>query len=200
MHESSRPSRAPGPEPKLHGDFVVRAATVRDVPAVLPMVRAICDLHQARDPQRFRVLPDVLDRYAAWLPERAADPRSVFVVAESLVSAGSSVAPHLLGFAICTIEPEVPIFWVPECGWIHDLWIEPSTRRRGAARAIVEFIAARFEALGVAQIRLHTAAFNDDARALFAGAGFRPCVVEMLRPLGSAGSISNPHTAQGATA
>lgn len=166
---------------------IIRPATVADVPHVLPMVRAICDLHQARDPQRFRVLPDVIARYASWLPERAQDPRSVFVVAQDSTSAA------LLGFAVCTIEPEVPIFWVPECGWIHDLWVEPAARRRGIARAIVEFIAARFGAMGVAQIRLHTAAFNEESRALFKQAGFRPCVVEMLRTLGASRG-SDPQT------
>jgi GNAT superfamily N-acetyltransferase len=174
---TNQPER--GPLPARESGVVIRPATVADVPHVLPMVRAICDLHQARDPERFRVLPDVLARYASWLPERALDPRSVFVVAQE------PGAPVLLGFAVCTIEPEVPIFWVPECGWIHDLWVEPAARRRGIARAIVEFIAAKFEAMGVAQIRLHTAAFNEESRALFKQAGFRPCVVEMLRTLGA---------------
>jgi GNAT superfamily N-acetyltransferase len=162
---------------------IIRAATAADVPLVLPMVRSICDLHQSRDPDRFRVLPDVLARYASWLPERAADPRSVFVVAQSPASR------VLLGFAVCTIEPEVPIFWVPECGWIHDLWVEPPARRSGVARGMIEFIAERFTQLGVLQIRLHTASFNEGARALFARAGFRPCVVEMLRPLPGPGQL-----------
>jgi GNAT superfamily N-acetyltransferase len=156
----------------------VRPATADDVPAVLPMVRAICDLHARHDPERFRVLPDVIERYARWLPERASDPRSVF-----LVALDPALRPGPVGFTVCTIEPEVPIFWVPECGWIHDLWVEPQARRRGLAVALVQAAAERFRALGVRQLRLHTASFNDAARATFARAGFRPCVVEMLRPL-----------------
>lgn len=154
-----------------------RPATPADVPAILPMVRAICDLHEAHDPQRFAVRPDVLERYAKWLPERAVDPRSVFLVATLPTS------PAPVGFAVCTIEPEVPIFWVPECGWIHDLYIMPHARRQGLARELVDAITVRFTALGVKQLRLHTATFNDAARATFAAEGFRPCVVEMLKPL-----------------
>lgn len=165
------------PPPIAAARPLIRPATVADVPHVLPMVRAICDLHEARDPERFRVLPDVIARYASWLPERAQDPRSVFVVAQDSSSAA------LLGFAVCTIEPEVPIFWVPECGWIHDLWVEPAARRRGIAQGMIDLIAQRFTSLGITQIRLHTAAFNDDARTLFSRSGFRPCVVEMLRTL-----------------
>lgn len=167
----------------------IRPGTAADVPAVLPMVRKLCDLHAKADPQRFAVRDDVLDRYARWLPERATDPRSVFLVAER---AEPSVPPcptgRLVGFTVCTIEPEVPIFWVPECGWIHDVWIEPAFRRGGVAQRLVEEVARRFEAMGVKQLRLHTGVFNEAARRAFARAGFRPSVVEMLRPLGPDGA------------
>ncbi|MFN9969210.1 MAG: GNAT family N-acetyltransferase, partial [Phycisphaerae bacterium] len=126
----------------------VRTATIDDVPFVLPMVRAICDLHQRHDPERFRVVDDVIERYARWLPERATDSRSVFLVA---VENGKPV-----GYAVSTIEPEVPIFWVPECGWIHDIWVQPEHRGRGLARELVRETVKRFCALGVTQLRLHT--------------------------------------------
>jgi ribosomal protein S18 acetylase RimI-like enzyme len=153
-----------------------RPATIDDVPFVLPMVRAICDLHQRHDPERFRVVDDVIDRYARWLPERATDPRSVF-----LVALGATQRP--VGYVVSTIEPEVPIFWVPECGWIHDIWVEPEHRGRGLARELVRETVRRFGELGVRQLRLHTGTFNDAARKLFAAEAFRPCVVEMLRAM-----------------
>ncbi|MGE3109159.1 MAG: N-acetyltransferase family protein [Phycisphaerales bacterium] len=160
----------------------IRSATIDDVPGVLPLVRALCDLHAHQDPERFAVRADVIERYANWLPERAVDPRSVFLVAEGGEGSGT-IDRHLVGFVVCTIEPEVPIFWVPECGWIHDVYVKPEARRLGVARALVREAAARFAALGVRQLRLHTAMFNDAARAAFAAEGFRPCVVEMLRTL-----------------
>lgn len=140
------------------------------------MVRALCALHEANDPDRFKVRPDVLDRYSAWLPQRAADPRSVFLIAHD-----DDGTP--LGFTVGTIEPEVPIFWIPECGWIHDLWVDPGQRRRGLARALAERAVDRFAELGVAQVRLHTGVFNQPARDAFAAIGFRPCVVEMIRTI-----------------
>jgi GNAT superfamily N-acetyltransferase len=154
----------------------VRAATADDVPHVLPMVRQITALHERHDPERFRVLPDVLDRYASWLPQRAADARSVFLVAQR--DDGT-----LAGFTVGTIEPEVPIFWIPECGWIHDIWVEPLDRKHGVARLLIDAAIDRFKAIGVAQMRLHTGAFNDAAREVFAKAGFRTSVVEMLKML-----------------
>jgi GNAT superfamily N-acetyltransferase len=154
----------------------IRPALAPDVPRILPFVRAICDLHASHDPQRFAVLPDVLDRYASWLPQRITDPRSVLIVLER---EDASLAGYLVG----TVEPEVPIFWIPECGWIHDIWVEPSERMHGYALALLQDAEARFRAVGVKQLRLHTGTFNEDARKVFTQAGFRPSVVEMLKPL-----------------
>ncbi len=154
--------------------ITIRPATADDVPNILPMVRSITQLHERHDPERFRVLPDVLDRYASWLPARAADPRSVLLVAQR--DDGT-----LAGFTVGTVEPEVPIFWVPECGWIHDIWVEAAERRHGVARQLVDAAVERFKAIGVGQVRLHTGAFNETARQMFATAGFRTSVVEMLK-------------------
>jgi ribosomal protein S18 acetylase RimI-like enzyme len=152
---------------------IIRPATVADVPAVLPMVRAICALHESWDASRYGMLPDVVDRYARWLPARAVDPRSVFLVAEARAA--------LAGFLIGTVEQNIPIYRVREYGFIHDVWVEPGHRRSGVARALVDEAVRRFKAMGVIQVRLETAAANDDARRLFEQAGFRLGAMDMLR-------------------
>ena len=162
------------------GRVTVRAATAADVPAVLPMVRAICELHAAMDPDRFGFRPDIVERYARWLPERAADPRSVFLVAETDASAAPA---RIVGYLVGTVEPEIPIYWIPESGWIHDVWVDPSFRARGAARALVHAAVQRFRGIGVARLRLETARANDAARAVFASCGFRHSTTEMLLSL-----------------
>ena len=150
----------------------VRLARVEDVPDVLPMVRAICDLHEERDPARYAFLPDVIRRYARWLPERAVDDRSVFLVAER-------PDRSLAAFLVATIEEGIPIFITQEYGWIHDVWVEPDARRTGLAGAMVQEALARFRAMGLSQVRLETGMFNNVARHVFEREGFRPCTVEM---------------------
>lgn len=152
--------------------FTVRPAAPSDVPAVLPMVAAHLREHEQADPQRFAFLPDVVARYERWLPQRATDPRSVFLVAE----AGGPLA----GFLVGTVEQSIPIYKVKEFGFIHDVWVEPAHRRRGLARALVEDAVRRFGAIGITQVRLETAAMNETARSLFASCGFRTSTVEML--------------------
>lgn len=156
---------------------IIRPATAADVPGTLPLVRKICDLHAAMDAERFTFRPDILERYERWLPERAADPRSVYLVAEHHGAGGKR---EIVGYIVCTVEPEVPIYWIPESGWVHDVWVEPQWRKRGVARALVSAAAERLRAIGAGRIRLETAGANDAARALFASCGFRASTREMM--------------------
>jgi ribosomal protein S18 acetylase RimI-like enzyme len=155
--------------------MLVRPATPADVPAVLPMVTAICAMHEAADPARYPMLPDVVQRYERWLPQRALDSRSVFLVAEE--------EGRIAGFLIGTVERNIPIYRLEEFGFIHDMWVEPEFRRRGLARGLVLAAVERFRALGVTQVRLETAAGNEAARRLFASCGFRVGTIDMLREL-----------------
>lgn len=156
--------------------MAIRPATPADVPAILPMVAALCAEHEAWDPERYGYLPDVVERYRRWLPQRAEDPRSVLLVAEE----GGAVA----GFLVGTVEANIPIYTLTEFGFIHDMWVEPSFRRRGLARALVLAAVERFAALGIRQVRLETATANEGARRMFQACGFRAGAVDMLRAIG----------------
>lgn len=161
---------------------IVRPATPADVPHVLPMVEAICAMHDRLDPRRYAMLPDVVDRYARWLPERAGDPESVFLAAEDPEAAPGRPTGPLLGLLIATTETSIPIYRIDRFAFIHDVWVVPEARRRGVAGALVKEACRRFAALGVEQVRLETAWANGGARSLFEHCGFRPSTVEMLRP------------------
>lgn len=150
----------------------IRAATVADVESVLPMVARVVALHEEWDAARYRALGDVVERYRSWLPERARDARSVFLVA---VEPGGGV----VGFVVASVEGNIPIYEVKEFGFIHDMWVEPAWRGRGVAGGLARETLKRFWAMGVKQVRLETAAGNEGARRVFAEAGFRVTAVEM---------------------
>lgn len=157
--------------------MIIRPATPDDVPAVLPMVRAICALHESWDHERYATLPDVLDRYASWLPERARDPRGTFLVAQDPATG------ELAGFLIATIDRNIPIYRQREYAFIQDLWVEPAHRRTGIARRLVQAALGHLGAQGVTQIRLETAAANEPARRLFESMGFRTGTIDLLRSI-----------------
>jgi ribosomal protein S18 acetylase RimI-like enzyme len=156
--------------------MTIRPATAEDVPAVVPMVAAICALHEKWDPAKYGFLPDPAERYRKWLTVRAADSRSVF-----LVAAVDQASPaELAGFLIGTVEQELPIYRLKEYGFIHDVWVQPAFRHEGIARQLTMVAIEKFAQMGMKQVRLDTAAANDAARALFARCGFRESIREML--------------------
>lgn len=162
--------------------MLIRRATPDDVPQVCVMMQAQADLHEQWDAARFPYLPQVGPRYADWLREQAINPRSVFLVAER--DADATAPARLVGFAIATTEPTLPIYRVREIGFLHDLYVDPGYRNEGIARQLVMRLIERFREIGVAQVRLETAVPNEAARKLFESCGFRPSVIEMMVELG----------------
>ena len=156
----------------------IRPATPADVPAVLPMVRKLCTLHQSWDPAKYTFLPDIEQMYDGWLRAKTTDPRAVFLVADR---PGRGPVAFLIG----TVEREIPIYRLKEYGFIHDLWVEEDYRNEGLARTMVMTAIERFRDIGVPQIRCDTAAPNEPARKLFAACGFHASTTEMLLELKS---------------
>jgi len=155
--------------------MLIRAATPADVPKVLPMVAKICALHDSWDSAKYGFIPHPEQRYEQWLGRLANSERSVFLVAED--------EENLVAFLVATVEREIPIYRLQEFAFIHDIWVEPEYRQQGIARQIVMLAVESFEQMGVAQIRLDTAAINEAARRLFTSCGFRISTIEMLMEL-----------------
>jgi len=154
---------------------VVRDATVADVPAILPMVRAICSMHEKLDPARYAMLPNVVSMYQSWLPQRIADPNSVVLVGE--------LDSKVVAFLVASVEANIPIYRLDRFGFIHDVWTEPAARSQGIAKSLALCAVERFRAIGIKQVRLETATDNPGARALFTSCGFRVANIDMLLDL-----------------
>lgn len=166
------------PEDSSLPDHVIRPARDTDIPGILAMASRLIDLHVAMDPHRYVRTPDIMDRYAAWLPERMRDPLGFVLVAEAPRDTSTS---SLMAYCVGGVDDAIPIYWSPRCGWIIDLWVEPEHRRSGLASSVVDAALKRFHALGIDQVRAETAAHNDAVRAMFIRCGFRVASVEMMR-------------------
>jgi len=81
--------------------MLIRPAKPDDVPQVIPMVQKICALHESWDPAKHGFRPNVAEMYQSWLPKRATDPQSVFLVADR-ESAG---VPASAGMSALIPEP-----------------------------------------------------------------------------------------------
>ncbi len=71
---------------------------------------------------------------------------------------------------------------------VTDLFVEPTHRRRGFARAALTFVATTCRALGILQLELQVETHNDAGRSLYASFGFRPHPrIPMFLPLSGDG-------------
>jgi ribosomal protein S18 acetylase RimI-like enzyme len=151
---------------------VVRRAQRADLSAIVTLGRKIYRFHARLDSARFGVRRGFRATYRRWVGARLRDPRSIVLVAE--------LRTRMVGYLVGAVEEEIPVYWQPECGEIHDLWVEPRLRRTGIAQQMTALALAHFRAHGQTQVRVQTWAGNTAAQRLFKASGFRPATLEML--------------------
>jgi GNAT superfamily N-acetyltransferase len=152
-----------------------RIANEGDFPAVFPMLRQSRLRQQQLDPALYQPHPDAERRFLRWVGEVGGDPRSILVVAEE--------QGRIVGFVYAVVERDLPIYLCEEFAVIREWWVEPSSRRRGAGRALIDLVVAEMVAVGVCQLRVRTAAGDADARSLLGRCGFREGTFEMVKEL-----------------
>lgn len=161
--------------------MIIRSANLSDIPVLLPMIGKMCALHQSWDEAKYGFLPEPERLYERWLGNLIQSQRDLCLVAD--IDDLQPESSSLVAFLIATVEREIPIYRIKEFAFIHDLWVEESSRHLGIARQMVQQAIAHFTQLGTSQIRLDTAKANDAARHLFTSCGFRVSTIEMLMEL-----------------
>jgi len=136
------------------GEITVRLARAAD----LSRVARLFDLYR----QFYRQPPD-LPLAEAFISARLANDDSVILVAS--VAAQAPVGFAQLYPTLCSVSA-APIHV------LYDVFVEPSSRRRGVGRALME--AARVHAAGAGAVRLElaTARSNASAQALYESLGW----------------------------
>jgi ribosomal protein S18 acetylase RimI-like enzyme len=67
--------------------------------------------------------------------------------------------------------------------WIYFIWVDPSARRQGLARRLVDRTAAEVRSRGARHLALNVFGDNIDAMALYEALGFRVTAQQMTLPL-----------------
>jgi ribosomal protein S18 acetylase RimI-like enzyme len=130
----------------------VRRAEPRDADAVLALMEGLTRPAVADDPQPQR------DVFLAHLDRADAE---VFVV---------EVDGQLAGAASFWIQPRLN--WTSPQAWIPDLFVGPSFRRRGAARALLDACVAEARRRGCHRLVLESGHHRSEAHRLYEAYGF----------------------------
>jgi ribosomal protein S18 acetylase RimI-like enzyme len=156
--------------------MIVRRATDQDGEALGRLGAMLMEAHYAFDRDRF-LAPgeDAASGYARFLVSRLGDPSCAVFVAE--------LEGAVVGYCYAGIEP---LSWKElrdEAGFVHDLAVEPSTRRLGVGKALLEAAIEWFRERDQPRVLLWTSPANGAARELFERSGFRATMIELTREL-----------------
>jgi ribosomal protein S18 acetylase RimI-like enzyme len=175
----------------------VRPATASDQEALGRYGAALMRQHHAADPRRFIDVEHPEAGYGRFLVSQIQNPESLVIVAED--------DGRVIGYVYADVEGTSWMELRGPSGVIHDIYVDETTRHRGAGRALMRTAIEWIWSRGRTQIVLLTKTKNEHAQHLFAAVGFRPTMIEMtldryetvpppLKPPGAPGSPGSTGT------
>jgi ribosomal protein S18 acetylase RimI-like enzyme len=152
--------------------ITTRPATTADVSALGQLGALLVAVHHDLDPERFiSATPDTARAYGDFLGGQLRRPDVVVLVAEE----GGAV----LGYTYAGLEGIDYMALRGPAGLVYDLVVEPTRRRQGIGRLLLDAVLAALVARGAPRVVLSTAERNPAAQRLFASTGFRRTMIEM---------------------
>ncbi len=148
----------------------IRRATRADLSTVVELRLALLGEHK-RNPVYGRMRPDARDRAIQLYATQLDSPQEVIFLAER---AGETV-----GILRCVHSAGSPLLDPSHYGYVSSVYVIPAARRDGVARSLLAEAESWCLARGLTEIRLHNAADNATATAVWDLIGFE--VVEQLR-------------------
>jgi ribosomal protein S18 acetylase RimI-like enzyme len=153
----------------------IRPATQSDEAALGRYGAALMRQHHAADPRRFLLTERPESGYGRFLASLLGDPDCLVLVAER--------ADEVVGYVYAEVEPMSWRDLRGPCGFVHDVYVDESSRHQGIGRDLVLAAIQWAKAKGMPQIVLSTGSKNQPAQGLFDRLGFRPTMIEMTLDL-----------------
>lgn len=150
----------------------IRPATSDDIVVLGRLGASLVALHHDFDPERFiSAGPGTERAYRQFFATQLGRPDVIVLVADE--------AGQVLGYAYAGLEGNDYMALRGPAGVIYDLIVEPSRRREGIGRQLLEAALAALVDRGAPRVILSTAERNAAAQRLFANIGFRRTMIEM---------------------
>ena len=169
-HPASDQQQSLEADARLDAGLTVRQATMADLAVVVDLRLALLHEHSGNPIYR-RLRPDAPARARRRFAAQLRSPNEVIFLAES---DGTPV-----GILRCVASAGLPLLFPSRHGYISSVYVVPSARRHGVLRTLFTAAIGWCRARGLREARLHNAAENETANAVWDALGFR--VVEHLR-------------------
>jgi ribosomal protein S18 acetylase RimI-like enzyme len=154
----------------------VRRARPADLATIGRLGALLVEEHHGFDSRRFMAATGrTAEGYASWIGSQLAEKDVVVLVAEE--------DGNVVGYAYAAVEGTDWMSLRGPAGVVHDLVVDPGSRRRGVGRLLLEATVAHLRSTGAPRVVLSTAEQNEPAQRLFASLGFRRTMIEMTKEL-----------------
>lgn len=158
------------------GQFTVREAVTADLPELGRLGAMLMRAHHEFDSRRFMAPGADPERGYAWFlgTQVDRDDAAIFVADRD---------GRILGYVYAAVEPQSWKELRDEAGYIHDVAVDPDSRRQGVATGLMAAALDWLRTRGVPRVVLGTASQNAGAQRLFERLGFRRTMIELTREL-----------------
>jgi ribosomal protein S18 acetylase RimI-like enzyme len=117
----------------------------------------------------FKLAWDSRRKWAKYLKKKYSEISTKLIVA--------SEDGKVVGFMLCLLSPNVPIYKERKIGVISDVFVNEERRRKGVMKKMFDMGIKWFRKNKVRTVQLSVAAANTEAREIYAKMGFAPFMI-----------------------
>ena len=180
--------QTPARETFFYGNQHSLRARQTDILSVAALWIEMMKEHRELDP-RVRLCPDALRSYADYAGYHCGRSDSAFFVAEETLPPGvnsardaaETSARRIIAYVLAYRVRNLPMFLPEYYGFLSDITIAKTHRRRGIGRALVEKTHETLHCMSVDHIQLQVYSANHDAEKFWRRMGYDPFVAGMWR-------------------
>jgi len=125
--------------------------------------------HHERLADDFKLAWDSRRKWAKYLKKKYSEISTRLIVA--------SEDGKVVGFMLCLLSPNVPIYKERKIGVISDVFVNEERRRKGVMKKMFDTGIKWFRKNRVRTVQLSVAAANTEAREIYAKMGFAPFMI-----------------------
>jgi ribosomal protein S18 acetylase RimI-like enzyme len=149
----------------------IRTAKDSDIAALAEFGLALANVHVEIDDRRF-VLPERgIHAFFEFFKVELGRPETILIIAEEQSTP--------VGYAFVRMEPASIEALCETSAWLHDVYVDPSFRGRGAGQRLVLAAIESAKQLGSSNFMLGVSPANTQARQFYERLGLRATMIEM---------------------
>jgi ribosomal protein S18 acetylase RimI-like enzyme len=154
----------------------IREARIEDLGMVVDLWEMLVDFHKQLSPH-FAPSEDSREKWSKYLAKKFSEKSTKLVVAEE--------NGDIIGFMLCLLQPNAPIFKEKTIGVISDVYVTQEKRKKGITKEMLGVALRWFHKNKISTVSLSVAAANLEARAVWGQLGFKPHMIHKRLSLDS---------------